>query len=731
MKNERRRSAAGLRSLILALALVLAAGCIAAGQQPVATGTQIPIIINIYKNAGISPADAKAAIEEASKIAAQAGYKLTVVKVNENATGGDADENGDIAPAEVEKVVKAGKDEIEKTPNKKGVKVSFTRTPLTGSTTPGWTYHDKPVMVVKNRGSSEATGQTIAHELGHILTLGPRHKVDNRTDADGVGHTPNRAGDSGNGNIMAPSNRRNGTKLTQDQIDEMKKKRFERGKCASQWDRAYGASKDKHQHGVRTDDLGDQAAGSPAHADITTATLNGINGDPVIWGQIALGGTFAESSTVNTRYVMVFNSDNDTSTGSIYGPFEGVEYALQIRALKFESGELMIFPANVTNLMDGEVVPLPEKPTVTNAEWLTDTEGLGGQTVYNYINFTLPKEMVGIPVGIETGDATEVPVGVLSEEVVSGIVADESSLVFNLDQWLRDPTLETFGNGVPTPGQPYPFAISGLQPNDIFNLYVDETLVKTGVLDETGGFGPRQFIFPSDLSNNHMHFLTAQDSTGEFAYNITCPEPVTTVAEAKSLSDQGLCSLDSLGVSAAFGDIFYVQTDDRSSGIAVYGPGSVPPTGLRTNVLGVIRTNSDGERYIEASAVEPVDEDVMTQPLGMNNRAIGGGDLFFDPITESGQMGVTDGSGLNNIGLLVRTAGRIVDVEDDVSPTWFRIDDGSGRSIKCLATADVSIDPTWLDRMAVVTGVSSMERNEDNEACSVIRLRSQNDVLFL
>jgi hypothetical protein len=45
------------------------------------------------------------------------------------------------------------------------------------------------------------------------------------------------------------------------------------------------------------------------------------------------------------------------------------------------------------------------------------------------------------------------------------------------------------------------------------------------MLDPAGNAGV-SFIFPTDLLDTEIHFLTAQDTTGEFAYGITCPRTV-------------------------------------------------------------------------------------------------------------------------------------------------------------------------------------------------------------
>jgi hypothetical protein len=64
----------------------------------------------------------------------------------------------------------------------------------------------------------------------------------------------------------------------------------------------------------------------------------------------------------------------------------------------------------------------------------------------------------------------------------------------------------------------------------------------------------------------------------------------------------------------------------------------------------------------------------------MNNKTIGGGDWRYNPSTGAGQKGITGAVGLNSIGLLVRTQGKIVEgVEGSLGP--IKIDDGSGAPV--------------------------------------------------
>ena len=105
--------------------------------------TEIPVIINIYKGAGVTKEEAEAAVAEASRMAKQLGVKLVVTKTNENVTTGDdgsgsgTAEDGKFTNAEAQKVVEAGKKELENSKDKKGLKVVFGLEPLTGTTAPG------------------------------------------------------------------------------------------------------------------------------------------------------------------------------------------------------------------------------------------------------------------------------------------------------------------------------------------------------------------------------------------------------------------------------------------------------------------------------------------------------------------------------------------------------------------------------------------------------------------
>lgn len=132
-------------------------------------------------------------------------------------------------------------------------------------------------------------------------------------------------------------------------------------------------------------------------------------------------------------------------------------------------------------------------------------------------------------------------------------------------------------------------------------------------------------------------------------------------------------------VSAAWADYFYIEADSRFIGIRVSKSGHGMSAGMRADVAGTLRTNSDGERYIEAISVSPTaapNSSGSVKAMLTNQTTLGGGDLCYSPTTGAGQCGVVGGKGLNNIGLLMSVYGYVKQI--DPLGAYFYVDDGSG-----------------------------------------------------
>jgi hypothetical protein len=192
---------------------------------------------------------------------------------------------------------------------------------------------------------------------------------------------------------------------------------------------------------------------------------------------------------------------------------------------------------------------------------------------------------------------------------------------------------------------------------------------------------------------------------GFWAGEVPTPTAASTIAGAKSLPDGTfMCIAGKIATSAGtdFADFFYVEETGRPNGIRVAAPPG-PIAGLArgsvVNVIGTLGSTAAGERQLTGPIVIIIGSRAPLTPLGMPNRAVGGGNLGNPP---QGQYGVAGGSGLNNVGLLIRTWGRVV----GGGPDYVLIDDGSGTPVR----VDVSklVAPPGMGQYVTVIGISSL-----------------------
>jgi len=152
------------------------------------------------------------------------------------------------------------------------------------------------------------------------------------------------------------------------------------------------------------------------------------------------------------------------------------------------------------------------------------------------------------------------------------------------------------------------------------------------------------------------------------------------IADAKRLPDGAWVRLTGKIASRNASLFFcYIQEPDRSSGILVYSMAASLPAadlikGKVVSILGVMGTRSF-ERVIYQPVVEITGTSAPPRPLLLRNIEVSGTDFFYAPGPGgSGQQGIPGRRGLNNVGLYVRTAGRVIAHQ---GLTRFVIDDGS------------------------------------------------------
>jgi len=209
---------------------------------------------------------------------------------------------------------------------------------------------------------------------------------------------------------------------------------------------------------------------------------------------------------------------------------------------------------------------------------------------------------------------------------------------------------------------------------------------------------------------------------------------VVVMVSVKKQADNTPVSLVGKVVTYAATDMFYIEDDTRAFGLRVQKTGYGLSAGMRADVYGTMQTNSDKERYVAATTVTRNGIGILVlEPLALNNRAIGGGDWLCDLETTAGQIGMTGGVGLNNVGLLIRAWGKVTQVGDG----YLYIDDGSGlidgTSTGLSANKGVKVicSPTGYTsgQYLIVTGISSCFQTPSGLIARKIITRNSLDIM--
>lgn len=213
---------------------------------------------------------------------------------------------------------------------------------------------------------------------------------------------------------------------------------------------------------------------------------------------------------------------------------------------------------------------------------------------------------------------------------------------------------------------------------------------------------------------------------------VQTPTNVDSAAEAKLLADGQSVSLSGVVVSRVW--MFespwtcYVQDQGRASGIRVRGLGAIPDSGRAVTVTGTMGSFGP-EREIVGADMDYTGSPGEPGPLGLPGRSLGGSGFLFSvgpPV--SGQAGVADGVGLNNVGLLVTIAGRVT--RSDWMEDSFYVDDGSGllsggfAGVRCIAAEFMRPDA---GSYVVVTGISGAI-DSAGQTVRCVRVSRQEDI---
>lgn len=194
--------------------------------------------------------------------------------------------------------------------------------------------------------------------------------------------------------------------------------------------------------------------------------------------------------------------------------------------------------------------------------------------------------------------------------------------------------------------------------------------------------------------------------------------------------------LENAVVSACFGDFFYVQKSDRTCGVRIEKIGEPSHHGWRVNVTGTIKLNADGELYIEATNVEPV-EPATVQPMIVRNRDLGGSPVGMQdgvwswqwnwhPEVSTWAYEWTQSMCPNNIGILLSTWGRVTNIGDGYLyiDDGSRLDDGTSTGLDRNIGLRVTCDSSQFSSgdYLTITGISSCFRTSSGLARRILPL---------
>lgn len=192
-------------------------------------------------------------------------------------------------------------------------------------------------------------------------------------------------------------------------------------------------------------------------------------------------------------------------------------------------------------------------------------------------------------------------------------------------------------------------------------------------------------------------------------------DPPVSVSLAKRLANNVIVIISDVVVTARFTECFYVQELDRTAGLKVRMYNSPVSEGQMVNVTGTITNLGTEREIINATVSSNMGFAPKISPLGISNAAIGGATSGFN-------TGVTGGEGVNNVGLLVKTWGRVT----SCGSGSFVIDDGSGHSVKVIVPAGVSLPQ--IGSVVTVTGICCLSADASGKLNRAIRVRRASDI---
>ncbi len=493
-------------ALILSLTAYFTAGSPTRAEEFI----EIETVINITATASgavMTTQQAEDAVAKANEILKQAKIRLKVKKVNgptsAAAQAGNADGNSSFDRAERDKAREEGGKELDGEVGRgKGIKITFGATVQQGhSTNPGISIHHHRCTLCSNRATSQLSGETIAHEVGHILTLSAGHVITSTQVADAGGHSPDP------GNFMNPSDTRTGTSMTTQQAEEMRKKAKDLGRTVSQPATSVPATSQPHGSGGRQDERRDAfILLPPSGLDYMHAYHR--HGDPQMQLHFAVEDPIDPfGPPMQWRYAWLFDIDNNPFTGAFIFGVQGVERGVEIQ-INIGGGNIFS-SAQFRDYVGTNNFPLPPTEITLEPEFdLTNTPAPGQTSFRNSVPFA--------PLGIIETEL--VPMHLVSINPMTNLPVDFLSSEFQVDYESDKAQLGVLPP-LAAPGSSVFYFGSGFTPLTPATLFLDDTMFLPAFVNPDGTvFG--SFNLPTTPAPLNFYFATVIDGEGRSGFNV-------------------------------------------------------------------------------------------------------------------------------------------------------------------------------------------------------------------
>jgi hypothetical protein len=435
----------------------------------------VDTLAEIYQNAGISEADARAAIEEANSILKQAHIRLNTYGLLSGVTDGDI--GGDAIFSKAERDAVRADGGALTMGGRNGMTLVFAKQVAAESIdTLGVAIGSNPTVIVSDSGGARSTGATIAHEVLHAFGLS--HENDPT-------------------NLMYPFSPA-GTNISTDQIDRIVSEPHLRSWSKSKLSHSPGLLTSL-QKGAGQDEIADIVVGNPAYLDLDHISLSSTAAETFIKGRLAVADLFPSAGAVDAIYRIGFEVDAANT---------GLDFSLDLSI----GGDASVQPLTVSAVLNdlrpgGMSVPIPDSAIADLVEFDSDTTPA---PVASELTFSFEKTLLGVQ-----SSTNEIPMSVVSHQ--SGVDTDELDFTMDMGWWLKQPELGLF-QARASAGELVNYEVFRLTPNTSFDIFVDDELVASDTTDANGEY-TGAFAVPL-IETSDDYFITAVDSSGRSAFNI-------------------------------------------------------------------------------------------------------------------------------------------------------------------------------------------------------------------